>query len=115
MRDYRRLEVWKRARALAIAVYEVTDDFPRTEEFGLISQARRSAVSIVSNIAEGASRSSDRDFRRFLRYARASAAELEAQLDLAHEVGYVSPQTSAETGEILNHVKAMLLNLERRL
>jgi four helix bundle protein len=115
VQDYRRLDVWRRGRELALAIYRLTEGFPRSETFGLVSQMRRSAVSVVSNIAEGASRGSDREFARFIRYALGSAAELECQLDLCHQLGYVSQTAVASASNILDHVKAMLLNLDRRL
>ena len=84
MGDYRDLLAWQLARALAQAVYRATEPFPLRERFGLAAQMRRAAVSVLSNIAEGASRGSDRELRRFLQIARGSLAELQTQLLLAH-------------------------------
>jgi len=83
VRSYKDLVVWQKAMALVFAVYEVTQKFPDAERFGLVSQMRRSAVSIPSNIAEGKLRGGDREFRRYLDIAFASVGELETQIEIA--------------------------------
>ena len=92
MHDHRQLRVWQTSRRLAVEVYRLTQEFPSEERFGLTSQMRRSAVSIPSNIAEGAGRGGA-GFRQFLRYAAGSASELETQLDIAHELGLGADST----------------------
>ena len=89
-RSYRDLEVWKRSLELVKDIYEATSQFPPTENFGLIQQIRRAAVSIPSNIAEGQFRNSSREFKQFLAIALGSAAELETQLIIANKVNYLS-------------------------
>jgi len=89
-RSYRDLEVWKRSIALVKDIYEATSQFPPAENFGLVQQIRRAAVSIPSNIAEGQFRSSAKEFRQFLSIALGSAAELETQLIIANQVNYLS-------------------------
>jgi four helix bundle protein len=91
MGNFRELAVWKRAHDLALGVYHCTNSFPNRERFGLAAQLRRAAVSIVSNIAEGAGRQSDRELARFLRIARGSVRELECQLLLSRDLGYMPP------------------------
>ena len=86
MHDHRQLRVWQTSRGLALNIYRLTQAFPSSERFGLTAQMRRSAISIPSNIAEGAGRGGAA-FRQFLRYAAGSASELETQLDIAHELG----------------------------
>ena len=88
-RTYRELIVWKRAKTLAILVYRETERFPRSELFGLTSQARRAAVSVASNIAEGQGRLTKGEFRHFLGQARGSLLELETQIEIANELGYL--------------------------
>ena len=83
MQDFRTLRVWQPAIALAVLCYETTQAFPDDERFGLVSQMRRSAVSVSSNIAEGCGRNSRRDFVRFVRIAYGSACELESQARVA--------------------------------
>ena len=85
-RNYRDLDIWQRAVNIAVLVYQLTNDFPQSELYGLTSQMRRSAVSIASNIAEGHSRSS-REFVQFLSIARGSVSELETQIEIASRIG----------------------------
>jgi len=89
-RAYRDLDVWQKAMRLVTQVYAVTEDFPRQEQFGLISQIRRSAVSVPSNIAEGKCRTSQKEFLRHLDIAYASLAELETQLEIAMSLKFIS-------------------------
>ena len=87
--DYTQLETWQRAMDLAEAVHALTKAYPRHELYGLVSQTRRSAVSVPSNIAEGQGRGSSREFVRFLAVARGSLSELQTQIMLAQRFGYV--------------------------
>jgi four helix bundle protein len=89
MRDHRQLVAFVKARALALGVYKATSTFPREEQFGLASQIRRSAVSVPSNLVEGCARQSEKDFLRFVDIALGSARELEFQLDLAQQLGFL--------------------------
>lgn len=83
---YRDLQVWQRSKALAVAVYRFTSSPPLKSDYGLVDQMRRAAVSIPSNIAEGEARDALRESIRFLNIAKASAAELSTQLEIAAEV-----------------------------
>jgi four helix bundle protein len=87
MGGYQDLEVWQKAMGLAENVYNCTMAFPKEEIYGLTSQIRRAAISIPSNIAEGASRAGTKEFLQFLHVARGSASELETQLLLAEKLG----------------------------
>jgi four helix bundle protein len=87
MRDYRDLEVWQKSMDLAVSAYAATAKFPRTEQFNLTAQIRRAAVSVASNIAEGAGRRTTKDFIAFTHTARGSLAELETQMLLAARIG----------------------------
>jgi len=105
--SYRDLRVWQRAIELVTAVYETTRSFPKEEIYGLTSQIRRAAVSIPSNIAEGQARLTRGEFRQSLGHAKGSLAELETQLIIAQNLGFlVSPdglfQATAEVGRMLN-------------
>ena len=95
MRNFRELEIWKIGFELALESYRLTKDFPNEEKFGLTSQMRRASVSIPSNIAEGCSRSSDKDFIRYLEIALGSAFELETQTLIANQLDLV-PKSSIE-------------------
>lgn len=80
MRDFKRLEVWRRGHRLTLAVYKATATFPREELYGLTSQTRRSSAAISANVAEGCGRGSNADLARFLQMAFGSASELENHL-----------------------------------
>jgi four helix bundle protein len=90
-RDHRRLRVYHEAHALVLAIYRETQKFPRDEWFGIRSQIRRAAVSVVSNIVEGNARRTTREYVSFLNVARASAAEARYLTQLSKELGYLSP------------------------
>ncbi|MCY2926725.1 MAG: four helix bundle protein [Planctomycetota bacterium] len=92
IQGFKDLIAWQKAVELAVLVYRLTAEFPAEERFGLAAHARRSAVSIPSNIAEGFSRTSRPDFARFLELALGSANELETQLTLAIRLGFLTPQ-----------------------
>ncbi len=85
---FRNLIAWQKARILARDIYTSTKSFPRDEQFGLVVQLRRAAVSIASNIAEGKGRGTQRDFRHFLMQARGFPYELETQVELANDMAY---------------------------
>jgi len=91
-RNYRELIVWQDAIKIAKTVYQLTGKFPKQEIYALADQLRRAAVSVPSNIAEGQARKSPGDFRRFLHIALGSLAEVDTQLILAQEFGYLSKE-----------------------
>lgn len=103
------LELWKEAMRLAVATLRLTATFPSDERFGLSSQLRRSAVSIPSNVAEGAARGTRPELQRFLSIARGSLAELDTQLWLAREVGLV--EDLADLQERIHKVFGLLNGL----
>jgi four helix bundle protein len=113
--SYRNLRVWKHAHRFALSVYRLTDAFPDRERYGLTAQLRRGVVSVVSNIVEGSGRAGDGDQVRFLRIARGSVCEVESQLLLSRDLGYMD----RENWECLdNHcqvVSRMLTGLIRSL
>jgi four helix bundle protein len=106
MHQYKKLEIWQRAVALAVKIYQVSDAFPKEERYGLTSQITRSAVSVSSNIAEGAGRNTNKDFDNFLGYALGSLFEVETQLIIASRLSYVE---SGLLEEIENEI-ALLTN-----
>lgn len=90
VRHHRELLVWQEAIALVKLVYQISSSFPKEEQFGLIAQMRRAAVSVPSNIAEGAARISRKEFVQFLAIARGSLSELETQIVIAQELGFIA-------------------------
>ena len=115
MGDYRQLFVWKQAHGLALEIYRRTASFPDTERFGLTAQLRRASISVVSNIAEGSGRRNERDHVRFLRIARGSVCEVECQLLLSRDVGYLDPATWRVLDSHCREVGKMLNGLIRSL
>lgn len=115
MQDFRKLLVWQKGHELVLHVYRVSRGFPREELFGLTSQMRRCAVSVPSNIAEGSGRGSDPDFARFLIIAMGSSSELEYQLLLARDLGYVEAESHRSIETLVKEVKKMLAALIKRV
>ena len=115
MSDFTKLLVWQKAHALTLIVYRETAHWPRHEQYGLVSQTRRAAASVPSNIAEGCGRDSDAELARFISIAKGSAAELSYLLLLASELGYVSLSSYETIAKALVEVQRMLWSLERRL
>ena len=89
MRDYKKLDVWKVGREINKEIYLLAGDFPKSEMYGLISQMRRASISVISNIGEGCSCDSNKDFIRYLRISMCSVKELECQFYSALDVGYI--------------------------
>src|SRR6266404_6670937 len=113
--SYKDLVVWQKGIALAKAIYQLTVKFPGEEKFGLVSQMRRAAVSIPSNIAEGQARHTTGEFIQFISHAEGSVAELNTQLVLAIELGFCSNERTAPTAELMEHLRRMLNGLRRKL
>lgn len=112
MRDHTKYSVFQDARTLALEVYRITETFPSSEQFGLTSQLRRGAVSIASNIVEGCARRTDADFAHFVDIAFASAREMEFQLSLAHDLGFLkSRETEERTNKVTRALAALILAL----
>ena len=113
MRNHRELVAWQVAFELARRTCLLTTAFPNAEVFGLVSQMRRCSVSVASNIAEGAGRSSRKEFANFLAIARGSLNELETQFLLSKELGYCRDDT--EFGELIERVYALVNGLRNSL
>jgi four helix bundle protein len=105
---YKNLIVWQKAMTLAKQVYELTRKLPREEIYGLTSQMRRAAVSIPSNIAEGQARQSPKEFAHFIKIAQGSKAELETQLLLCVEIGYLKDTDISDLLALLQEVGKMM-------
>ncbi|WP_291404435.1 four helix bundle protein [Daejeonella sp.] len=108
MHNFRKLNIWIDAMALAKEVYLITSKFPKDEKFGLVSQINRCSVSVPSNIAEGSSRSSKKEFSHFIKIALGSLFELETQLILSNEVGFYDI-------EKLNALEPKIVKLQKML
>ncbi len=110
---HHKLTVWQESRNLAELVYAVTAAFPKSELFGLSSQLRRAAVSVPSNLAEGAARNSTRELAQFVGIANGSIAEMETQMELAARLGYISRE--AQVFGKITEVAKLLVGLRRSL
>ena len=108
MHRFKDLEIWKRSRKFSFIIYELTAKFPDSEKFGLTNQLRRASVSIPSNIAEGSSRHSNKDFARFLEITLGSAYEIETQLLISFDLSFISKRDLDITSNELNEIIKMI-------
>lgn len=113
--SYKDLIVWQKTLELSKEVYLLTGKFPKDEKFGLISQMRRAAVSVLSNIAEGSGRYFTNEWKQFCYIAYGSALELESQLILSVELGFATKQSSQKSFSLLEEVTRMLLSMLKNL
>lgn len=109
--SYKDLIAWQKGMELVAMIYDATDAFPSHEQFGLVSQLRRAAVSVPSNIAEGKAHYSNRDFVRFLRHARGSLAEIETQVLIAQQRKYLIDSTVVKLTHHLDELGRILSGL----
>ena len=115
MRDFRKLAIWSKGHLLTLKIYTLTKSFPKEETFGLISQMRRAAYSIPSNIAEGCGRNSNPDFKRFLTISVGSASELEYQLFFSHDLGFIPETLFKELETETIQLRKMIYTLIKKL
>lgn len=115
MINFRELRVWQQSIALVKQVYTITKKFPDNERYGLVSQMRRSAISIPSNIAEGHLRGTKKEFRQFISIARGSCAELETQLTLARELDFIDGSTQEAAVRDISFIAKILSSLYGKL
>lgn len=108
MRDFHSLDIWKKSHELTLDVYRVTENFPKNEIFALTSQVRRAAYSIPMNIAEGCGRKSEAEFCQFLNISSGSASELEYQMLLAHDLGYLDSMVFQQLNEKVVAIRKMI-------
>ena len=113
--NFKDLIAWQKAMQVAALVYKLTGSFPTEEKYGLVSQMRRAAVSIPSNIAEGQARHTTGEFIQFVSHAEGSVAELETQLLLSINLGFATADPAAPVLSLLDEVRRMLNALRRSL
>ena len=114
MRKYKDLKFWQRSVNLATQVYSITSQFPAEERFGLISQMRRAAVSVSSNIAEGAGRTSDKEYKHFLDIAYGSLYELQTQLIISNNLDYVKSDICKAIEDEIIEIQKMIFTYAKR-
>ena len=108
MRNFRNLSIWQKSHSLALKIYSLTKSYPQHEVFGLVSQMRRAASSIPTNIAEGCGRNTNPDFKRFLIISAGSASELEYQFILSKDLEFISESTFIEMERDIIEIKKMI-------
>jgi four helix bundle protein len=115
IKGFQDLEVWRKAHKLVLEIYGVSNPFPRSEQFGIVSQLRRAAYSIPANLAEGYGRRSTKELLQFLAIANGSAEELRYFLILSKDLKYVSPQDQARLDQEITGIVQMIAALARSL
>lgn len=115
IRNFRDLDVWKMGKEIVLDVYRATAAYPRVEAYGLVAQMRRASVSIPSNVAEGFNRFHNKEYRQFLFIALGSCAELETQVEISSDLGFVQRDIRDLIIEKLDHETRMLRNLVKKL
>jgi four helix bundle protein len=115
MNNYKELKIWQKSVDLAVRIYEITKDFPREELYGLTSQIRRSAVSIPSNIAEGARRNTNKDFNNFLGISNGSSCELETQLIISQRVNFMEQAILESIQQDIIEIQKMNWSLKKTI
>jgi four helix bundle protein len=114
-KPHKTLQVWKQSMNFAIEVYRTSEKFPSKEDYGLTNQIRRAAVSIPSNIAEGAARQTKKEFINFLHIAQGSLSELDTQFELANRLDYLTDKTRDNLDSRMEQIDKMLTGLIRHL
>lgn len=115
IRSYRDLDIWEKSIVLVRRVYRLTETFPKNEVYELVSQMRKSAISIPSNIAEGFRRYHNKEYKQFLYISLGSSAELETQITISRETGYLSSEREYDLLEMVDHITRMTSNLIKKL
>lgn len=113
--NFKELKVWQQSVDLVVEIYQVTRQFPSEEMYGLVSQIRRSAVSIPSNIAEGAGRSNSGDFNHFLNISRGSSNELETQLIISERLSLLEKSETEKLRRNIDKIQQMISGLQKSL
>jgi four helix bundle protein len=114
-KPHKKLEAWKQSVDLVIAIYKATEEFPSREIYGITNQVRRAAVSIPSNIAEGAARQTKKEFTNFLHIAQGSLSELDTQFEIATKRGYLDVKSRDGLDEKMTPIDKMITGLIRHL
>jgi len=115
MSNFKNLLVWQKAMKFVEEIYPLTAKFPDNEKFGLVSQLRRAAVSIPSNIAEGCERNTPKDFANFITIARGSAAEIETQISIALSLNFLDEKSAKNMLDKIVEIKKMLFGLRAKI
>ncbi len=115
MHNYRELKIWHKAIDLSVDIYELVADFPSDEKFGIVSQLRRASVSVPSNIAEGSSRKSEKEFAHYLSMSLGSLFEIETQLIISNRVDYIKEETLEEYKAKITDIIKMIMAFRKHI
>lgn len=115
MHNFKELKVWKKAIDFVIEIYKLSDNFPDKEKFGIISQLRRAAVSVSCNISEGAGKSSNKDFNRFLEIAIGSANEVENLIIICNRLDYLKENEANIATDKIHEIRKMIVGFQKTL
>lgn len=115
MRNFKELKIWQKGFDIAIAAFKLTGGFPKEEKYGMTSQITRAAVSIPSNIAEGSSRASEKEYSRFMEISLGSSFELETQLLIAQSVNYGNNEVSNQMLKDIDEEQKMIMSFMNKL
>lgn len=115
MKNFKKLIVWKNAHDLVLQLYEVISSFPENEKYGLVSQIRRTAASVPTNIAEGCGRKTDAELSRFLQIAFGSASEVEYLIILSKDLNFIDEKLSSDLNSKIQEIKRMLSSFIKKL
>ena len=115
MHNYKNLHIWQDGIKLARRIYEITSTFPANEKYGIVSQMTRAAVSIPSNIAEGAGRNSNKEFANFLSIAIGSIFELHTQVVICEQIGYIDSETIKEIDQQIYTLQQQINTYKQRI
>jgi four helix bundle protein len=114
-KPHKKLEAWKQSMDLVTEIYKTTKEFPTQEIYGITNQVRRAAVSVPSNIAEGAARQTKKEFRNFLHVAQGSLSELDTRIEIASRLGYIDLNYRKSLDEKMEPIDKMITGLIRHL
>ena len=115
MRDFKKYDIWKLSHQFTLTIYSISTSFPKDETYNLISQIRRSSLSIPTNIAEGCGRNSDKEFNQFLNIALGSATETEYLILLAKDLNYLNEVNYLLLDQQINTIKSKIYTLKNKL
>ncbi|MFM9910361.1 MAG: four helix bundle protein [Chitinophagaceae bacterium] len=115
MKNFKELKIWQKGIDIAVKSYRLANTFPKEEKFGLCSQITRASVSIASNIAEGSSRTSEKDYNRFIEYSLGSSFEIETQLLIAEAINYGNDELRSLLLKDIDEEQKMLMGFMKRL
>jgi len=115
IRNFKTLKIWERSRKFVKHTYGITKQFPSEEKFGLVSQLNRASVSVVSNIAEGCGKRTEKDLSRYLDNAIGSACEVETQIYLAGDLGFINEELMKNATDEIQQIRRMIISFQNTL